>query len=92
MVTTLSFYISLAETAEDKSLIERLYNGYERYMYAVAFSVLHNEQDAEDTVHEAFLRIIKNLVENNLYSDTQTKTLKGVITLKIANARYRHNK
>lgn len=59
MVTTLSFYISLAETAEDKSLIERLYNGYERYMYAVAFSVLHNEQDAEDTVHEAFLRIIK---------------------------------
>lgn len=38
MITTLSFYISLAETAEDKSLIERLYNGYERYMYAVAFS------------------------------------------------------
>ena len=77
MVTTLSFYISLAETSEDKSLIERLYNGYERYMYAVAFSVLHNEQDAEDTVHEAFLRIIKNL---------------GEITRNIAIDRYRHKK
>lgn len=92
MVTTLSFYISLAETAEDKSLIERLYNGYERYMYSVAFSVLHNEQDAEDTVHEAFLRIIKNLGEYDFSADAQTKTLLGVITRNIAIDRYRHKK
>lgn len=92
MITTLSFYISLAETAEDKSLIERLYNGYERYMYAVAFSVLHNEQDAEDTVHEAFLRIIKNLGEYDFSADAKTKTLLGVITRNIAIDRYRHKK
>lgn len=57
----LSFYVSLVETEEEKSLVEDLYIKYEQDMYNVAFSILHNKYDAEDAVQEAFLRVIENL-------------------------------
>ena len=61
----LSFYVSLVETEEEKSLVEALYIKYEQDMYNVAFSILHNNYDAEDAVQEAFLRVIENLDKIN---------------------------
>lgn len=57
----LSFYLSLLETEEQKSFVEQLYTRYEQYMYKSAFGILHNRHDAEDAVHNAFMRIVKNI-------------------------------
>lgn len=43
-------YLSMIETPEDRSKFERLYMEYRDLMYHVAFKILQNEQDAEDTV------------------------------------------
>ena len=43
---------------EQRSLVEQLFSDYEQIMYRTAYAVLHNEQDAEDAVHEAFVRLI----------------------------------
>lgn len=53
----LTLYLTLLEDAEDKSLFEKLYYSYRKQMITVAQSVLQNNDDAEDTVHEVFLRI-----------------------------------
>ena len=55
----LSLYVSMVDTPEDKSFIEKLYTTYERMMYKISFDILGKEYDAEDAVHESFLNIIK---------------------------------
>ncbi len=67
----LQLYLSLAKNDDEKSRIEFLYKEYRRLMYNVSFSVLHNKEDAEDAedaVHEAFLRVIKNISKFKGYS------------------------
>ena len=51
----LSTYLSMVETEEEKSLVEKLYNTYEQKMYFVAYSVLQNVQDTEDAVIAAII-------------------------------------
>lgn len=63
----LSFYLSAAEADDDRSIIEFIYNEYRQLMYKTAFSILHNKYDAEDAVHEAFLRVIKNITKFRSY-------------------------
>lgn len=53
----LQFYLSVLQTEEERSEFERLYLEYKNQMYNVAVSYLHDPVDAEDAVHEAFLRI-----------------------------------
>lgn len=60
MIHTLSFYLSLASCPEEEPLIKRLYDKYEILMYSVAYSVLKDSYLAEESVHEAFIRIIKS--------------------------------
>ena len=45
----------------DSEKLERLYELYEQKMYAVAFSILRNEWQAEDAVQDAFVRLLKNI-------------------------------
>ena len=47
----------ILETDADKSLFEELYKKYKARMYKYAYSILHNKEDAEDVVHQAFLTI-----------------------------------
>ena len=51
----------MAETDDEKSLVEELYIKYEQAMYRTAFSILHNKHLSEDAVHIAFVRVIKYL-------------------------------
>lgn len=37
---------------------------YRGLMYHVAYEILHNEQDAEDAVHHAFVKIAENIKKN----------------------------
>ena len=55
----LMLYLKMLETPEEKIRFEEIYQNYRDMMFRVAKGVLHNDQDAEDAVHNAFLRIIK---------------------------------
>lgn len=53
-----------------KNKVELLFELYEQKMYRVAFSILHNEWQAEDAVMDAFEKILKHEnVINEPYSD-----------------------
>lgn len=58
-------YLEMLETPEEKLKFEQLYFLYRDKMYAVAFKILHNENDAEDIVHESFKAIIENFEKIN---------------------------
>lgn len=55
----LVYYLQMIDTPEEKIRFEQIYLKYRGLMYHVADGVLHNRQDAEDAVHNAFLRIIR---------------------------------
>lgn len=48
----------MLDTDEEKSIFEQLYIEHRQRLYRIAFSKLHNSQDAEDAVSECFLRIL----------------------------------
>ena len=56
----LIYYLQMLDTPEEKMRFEQIYLKYRGLMYRVADSILRNRQDAEDAVHNAFLRIIKH--------------------------------
>ena len=55
----LAFYLTLVDTPEDKDFVEHMYTEYRQFMFLVAKDILKNDEEAEDAVHEAFLRIIE---------------------------------
>ena len=55
----LVFYLQMLDTPEEKIRFEQIYLKYRGLMYHVADGILHDHQEAEDAVHNAFLRIIK---------------------------------
>ena len=40
--------------------IDELYHTYRNQMYALAFSILHSQMEAEDAVHDVFVRVASN--------------------------------
>ena len=54
-------YLQMIDTPEDRSKFEQLYLEYRGLMFHVANKILHNEQDAEDMVHQAFLKVAENI-------------------------------
>lgn len=54
-------YLQMIETPEDKTKFEILYTEYKDWMGTIAFSILHNKQDAEDAVHNAFIKIAEHI-------------------------------
>lgn len=59
----LIFYLSIIETEEDQSLFQTIYMNYRHKMFKYAMSILHDEGNSEDVVHEVFLAIIRTGVE-----------------------------
>ncbi len=55
----LVYYLQMLDTPEEKIRFEHIYLKYRGLMYHVADGILHDRQEAEDAVHNAFLRIIK---------------------------------
>ncbi len=45
---------------EQKSKLEKFYTKNQNLFYSIAFSKLHNKQDSEDAIQEAFLKIVQN--------------------------------
>lgn len=53
----LMFYLSLIDDRNDQIKFEEIYNSYRKQMLLVANSILHNESDAEDIIHDVFIGI-----------------------------------
>ena len=62
----------MLDTPEEKIRFEQIYLKYRGLMYHVADSILHDRQEAEDAVHNAFLRVIKKFSK---FQNTPAKDL-----------------
>ena len=47
--------------ADDRAFAERLFESHKDKIYSIAYGILKNHHDAEDTVDEVMIRIIKNI-------------------------------
>lgn len=72
-------YLSVIETAEEKSKFEQIYLHYRALMYHVAYQILHNEADAEDAVHSAFVKIAEHM--KKISDPVCPKTQSYVVTI-----------
>ena len=78
----LAFYMSLVDREEEKSLVRALYEQHQQQMFKVAYSVLNNTHDAEDAVHESFIRVIDNISK---ISDMPVDKLGGYLVVIVKN-------
>ena len=68
----LVYYTQMLDTPEEKVRFEQIYLKYRGLMYHVADGILHDRQEAEDAVHNAFLQIIKKFSK---FQNTPAKDL-----------------
>lgn len=80
----ISLYLQLLDTRKEKEDFELLYERYRQLMYWVAKDILQDEGLAEDAVHEAFLRVIKNFDKIGEILCLETKNFAVVIVRNIA--------
>lgn len=57
----LALYMSFIDDEDDRAKFEILYHTYRKRMVLTAYSVLHNKDDAEDAVHDTFIKIARNM-------------------------------
>ncbi len=89
----LTFYLAMIETPQEQDKFILIYNEYKDLMLNSANAILQNKFDAEDAVHEAFLRIIKNLHKIDEIFCPKTKGFVVIIVKNIAKTMYsRKNK
>ncbi len=74
--------------AGDSQLFHELIRPYERRVYVMALSFLHNEADAEDATQEAFLKAFRNL--SSFRGEARFGTWLVSIALNEARSRIRH--
>lgn len=80
----ISFYLSLLDTPEEKSMFEQLYRLYRQDMYKRAYGILKNKYDTEDAVHEAFMRVMKKLTKISEIDCPQTHAYLLIIVKNVA--------
>lgn len=56
----LVFYLSLIEEQSDKELFTEIYENNISKMFNIAKGILHSDELANESVHEAFLKLIKH--------------------------------
>lgn len=84
-------YLSMIDTPEAQSKFECLYRAYRGLLYHVAYEILQNHQDAEDAVHQAFLKIAVKIhsIDGNICPRTQGYVVSIVENKAIDLYRYR---
>ena len=89
---TLNYYLAMIEGEELRQSFEALYHQYRNLMYTRAFEIVQNRETAEDIVHEAFIKIAKNM---HMVQNTLTERRKALIMRILENTAidvYRKNK
>ena len=60
------FYVFLAALdADDRKCAEEIFDKYHKLIYELAYRILNKHQDAEDTLNEVMINIIKNIERFN---------------------------
>ena len=72
--------------------ISDFYEKYKQRMYAIAFNILHNVQDSEDAVHEAFISITRNFDKIKKFSCQERERYIVIIVRNASINIYRKNK
>ncbi len=62
---------------------DKLYKNYKRLMFGIAYDILKNEQDAEDAVQEAFIRLADNIEKIADEDSPQARNFSVVVTRNI---------
>ena len=75
----LVYYLQMLDTPEEKRRFEELYQNYRGFMYRVAHGILRDRQDAEDAVHNAFLRVIRKFSRFQTASEQDLAPLLAVV-------------
>lgn len=73
-------YMAMIEDPKEHSKFEEIYIKYRDFMLTVADSILHNTDDNEDAVHDAFVSVIKNLSKIQEIDSSKTRGFLAVIT------------
>ena len=73
----LLIYMSFIDDESHRRLFEEIYLSYRKQMFLVARTVLKNDSDAEDIVHDVFLRIAKKYMAkiSTIENETDYKKL-----------------
>ncbi|HFL3113362.1 TPA: RNA polymerase sigma factor, partial [Clostridioides difficile] len=85
-------YLAMLELEEDKVKFEKIYEKYRQIMFYVANKILKDDHLAEDAVHNAFIRIIKNIDKIDEVDSPRTKAFIVIIVERIAIDFYRKRK
>lgn len=88
----LMLYLSAISSPDQKSKFEQLYYSYRNLMFYIAKNILADDFLAEDAVHEAFLRILKNLEKIDETDCHKTKSFIVIVIEHISIDIYRKNK
>lgn len=80
------------ENDSERQLAERLYLTYKSKMYNIAYSILHNKEDAEDAVMDAVCKIVDNVSVFLNIERNKTDSLIVIIIRNTAVNRYHYNK
>ena len=81
----LVLYMSFIDEEKDKEKFEKIYHAYKKQMALVAMTVVHNEADMEDIVHEVFLNIATRHM-NTINRITDEKDLRNYLLKATKNA------
>ena len=74
-----------------RELMEQIYTLYEQKLYAAAFGILGQVQQAEDAVQDTFVKLVKYLPQITAADDEKTKRLVMQILRSTAIDQYRKN-
>lgn len=85
-------YLLLIDTEEDKRKFVILYEKYRYFMLKVAMSILKDYHEAEDMVHEAFIKIAKKMEYIGDVESYETKRYLVIVTRNTAIDFYRKKK
>lgn len=78
MLPVCTQYLALIENSEEENKFEYLYNQYRKQMYYAARRILHDHSLSEDAVHEAFLKLARNI---NKVRDAKTKEARNFVMI-----------
>lgn len=76
----LALYLALIDDDNDRDKFELIYINYRKRMVDQAYSVLRNADDAEDCVHDTFIKIARNMksIDEPVSDRTLSYVLKAV--------------
>lgn len=87
------FYVFLAALdADDRKCAEEIFDKYHKLIYELAYRILNKHQDAEDTLNEVMINIIKNIERFNHSSRNDIEAQIVIYTRNAAINLYKKNK